>query len=129
MAMTNKQGLLSSGLSMVRRNKRYIVWFFLLNLLLGIAGTATYFGQANNLLSESLAANRLMHTFDATVFFEMQWRPEYGPGSLAASSATFFGLVFLAATALFLPGVFAGYGSAYRLPRDEFFRACGHNLW
>ena len=33
------------------------------------------------------------------------------------------------ATALFLPGVFQGYASTYRLPREDFFRACGRNLW
>ena len=32
-------------------------------------------------------------------------------------------------TALFLPGVFQGYASTYRLPREDFFRACGRNLW
>jgi hypothetical protein len=37
--------------------------------------------------------------------------------------------LFFLATALFLPGVFAGYASAYRLPREDFFRACGRNLW
>jgi hypothetical protein len=41
----------------------------------------------------------------------------------------FFALLFLAATALFLPGVFQGYASTYRLPREDFFRACGRNLW
>jgi len=32
-------------------------------------------------------------------------------------------------TALFLPGVLQGYASTYRLPREDFFRACGRNLW
>jgi len=41
----------------------------------------------------------------------------------------FFAFLFFVATALFLPGVFAGYASTYRLPRDDFFRACGRNLW
>ena len=36
---------------------------------------------------------------------------------------------FFSATALFLPGVFQGYASTYRLPREDFFRACGRNLW
>jgi hypothetical protein len=43
--------------------------------------------------------------------------------------AAYFSFVFLLATALFLPGVFAGYASTYRLPREDFFRACGRNLW
>lgn len=41
----------------------------------------------------------------------------------------FFALLFMVATALFLPGVFQGYASTYRLPREDFFRACGRNLW
>ena len=41
----------------------------------------------------------------------------------------FFSLLFMIATALFLPGVFQGYASTYRLPREDFFRACGRNLW
>jgi hypothetical protein len=32
-------------------------------------------------------------------------------------------------TTLFLPGVFAGYASTYRLPREDFFRTSGQNLW
>ena len=37
--------------------------------------------------------------------------------------------LFFVATALFLPGIFQGYASTYRLPREDFFRACGRNLW
>ena len=32
-------------------------------------------------------------------------------------------------TELFLPGALQGYASNYRLPREDFFRACGRNLW
>jgi hypothetical protein len=28
-----------------------------------------------------------------------------------------------------MPGVLLGYASDHRLPRDEFFRACGRNVW
>jgi hypothetical protein len=40
-----------------------------------------------------------------------------------------FSLLFFILTALFLPGVLLGYASTYRLPREDFFRACGRNLW
>ena len=43
--------------------------------------------------------------------------------------ALYFAFLFFLATAVFLPGVFAGYASTYRLPREDFFRACGRNLW
>jgi hypothetical protein len=41
----------------------------------------------------------------------------------------FFTVLFFVATALFLPGVLQGYASTYRLPREDFSRACGRNLW
>jgi hypothetical protein len=43
--------------------------------------------------------------------------------------AMYFALLFFVATGLFLPGVLQGYASTYRLPREDFFRACGRNLW
>jgi hypothetical protein len=43
--------------------------------------------------------------------------------------ALYFAGLFFLATALFLPGVFQGYASTYRLPREDFFRSCGRNLW
>jgi hypothetical protein len=43
--------------------------------------------------------------------------------------AGYFAFLFFLFTAIFLPGVFAGYASTYRLPREDFFRACGRNLW
>jgi len=38
----NNQNLLSSGLGMVMRNKRYILWFWLLNLTLAEFGIAAF---------------------------------------------------------------------------------------
>src|SRR5437879_8954991 len=49
--------------------------------------------------------------------------------SAMALPALYFAFLFFALTALFLPGVFQGYASTYRLPREDFFRACGRNLW
>ena len=43
--------------------------------------------------------------------------------------ALWLACAFFLLTALFLPGVFAGYASTYRLPREDFFRTCGRNLW
>ena len=44
--MSENKGLLSSGLGMVLRNKRYIVWFYVLNLLLALFGTVAFVNQA-----------------------------------------------------------------------------------
>ena len=127
--MNEKNGLLSNGLSMVLRNKRYIVWFYALNLFLGLFGTVAFENQAGAILDHSLQSQRLVHGFSLGVFIEMIARPEFGPTMASRGPAMFFALLFMIATTLFLPGVFQGYASTYRLPREDFFRACGRNLW
>jgi hypothetical protein len=127
--MAENQGLLSMGWSMLAHNKRYIAWFYLLNLTLAEYGTAAFRNQAHEILDHSLKADRLVHGFSVGVLGEMFSRPELGPMSASGSAAMFFALLFFALTALFLPGVLQGYASTYRLPREDFFRACGRNLW
>ena len=127
--MTDNKGLLSSGLGMVLRNKRYVFWFWLLNLTPAELGTAAFQRSAHALLDHSLMSDRLLRSFDVGTVIEMIIRPEFGQTSAMSSPALYFGIVFFLATALFLPGIFAGYASRYRLPREEFFRACGRNLW
>jgi len=127
--MSDKKGLLSSGWGMVARNKRYIFWFWWLNLTLAEFGTAGFRKSAHAILDHSLAADRLLHGFDVSVMINLLARPEFGPMSSASTPATYFAFLFLVFTALFLPGVFQGYASTYRLPREDFFRACGRNLW
>ena len=114
---------------MVTRNKRYLIWFWLLNLLLAEFGTAGFRKAAHAIMDHSLYGGRLMHSFDAAVYGELLARPDFGSMASLTTPATYFAVLFFIATALFLPGVFAGYASTYRLPRDDFFRACGRNLW
>src|SRR5580704_4615090 len=127
--MTENKSLLGSGLGMVMRNKRYIFWFWLLNLTLAEFGTAAFRTSAHAILDHSFYADGLVHGFSLSVFGELFTRPEFGQMSAMSMPAFYFGFLFLLATALFLPGVFQGYASTYRLPRDDFFRACGRNLW
>src|SRR5579872_1290353 len=127
--MSENKGLLSSGLGMVLRNKRYIFWFFVLNFFLGLFGTVVFINQAGMILDHSLLSQRLLHGLSLDVLIEMFARPEFGPTSAAVGSAGGVVFLFAVATALFLPGVFQGYASTYRLPREDFFRACGRNLW
>jgi hypothetical protein len=127
--MSEHKGLLSSGLGMVLHNKRYIAWFYVLNLFLGLFGTVAFVNQAGTILDHSLHSDRLVHGFSLTVLIDMFARPEFGPTMASRGPAMFFAVLFLLATALFLPGVFQGYASTYRLPREDFFRACGRNLW
>ncbi len=127
--MNDNQGLLSSGLGMVARNKRYIIWFWLLNLTLAEFATGSFRGSAHAMLDHSLAAGSLVHGFDLATFTELLANPQFGHLPAMSAPAMYFSLVFFLSTALFLPGVFAGYASPARLPREDFFRACGGNLW
>jgi len=127
--MNENKGLLGAGLSMVLRNKRYVMWFYLLNISLGIFGTVAFMNQAGTILDHSLLSDRLVHGFSFGVLIEMFAQPEFGPTIASRGPAMFFSILFLVATALFLPGVFQGFASTYRLPREDFFRACGRNLW
>lgn len=127
--MNDDKGLLASGLGRVMRNKRYIFWFWLLNLTLAEFATAGFRKGAHALLDRSLNAGGLIRGFDISIFAELLARPEFPTMASLTTPALYFGFLFFLATALFLPGVFLGYSSTYRLPREEFFRACGRNLW
>jgi hypothetical protein len=123
------RSLLGGGFAMAARNKRYIFWFWFLNLTLAEFGTAAFRRSAHAILDHSLYAGDLLPRFDLGVFAEFLFRPESGPMNAMLLPAGYFAFLFFALTALFLPGVFQGYASNYGLPRDKFFRACGQNLW
>jgi len=127
--MTERQGLLSGGWDRVASNKRYIVWFYGLNAVLAWFGAAAFGNQAHAILDHSLHADGLVHGFSIAVLTELFMRPEFGSSQALSAPALLFAALFLFATVLFLPGVLQGYASAYRLPREDFFRACGRNLW
>lgn len=125
----DKKGILSSGLSRVMHNKRYIFWFWLLNLTLAEFATAAFRQSSHAILDHTLYAKSVLNSFDVGVFGELLFKPEFGTTQAMTYPAAYFGFLFFLTTALFLPGVFSGYASNYRLPREEFFRACGRNLW
>src|SRR5580658_2758548 len=127
--MSDKKGLLSSGWGMVASNKRYILWFWLMNLTLAAFGTVAFSTSAHAILDHSMVADRLFHGFDLAVMIGLLAPPEFGSMAAMGRAAGYFSFLFFLFTALFLPGVFQGYASTYRLPREDFFRACGRNLW
>ncbi len=127
--MVEQQGWLSGGWDRVTRNKRYIVWFYVLNLALAWLGAAAFSNQLHDYLDHSLLSERLVHGFDVGVLVEMFARPEFGSTHASHVSGLHFALIFFFSTALFLPGVLQGYASNYHLPREDFFRACGRCLW
>lgn len=127
--MEQKQSILSAGAAMVGRNKRYVIWFWLLNLALGWMGGTAFNLRAHALLDHSLYAGGLVHGFDLGVLTEMLVRPEFGPMQASTAPAMWLAVLFFLLTMAFLPGVLQGYASDHRTSRGEFFRACGMNLW
>lgn len=125
----DNRNLLVAGQSVMRRTKRYLIWFFLLNLALASMGAAVFRINAGSVLDTSLASDRLLHGFDVTVLGDTLARPEVGTTRAMSAPAMDFAIVFFMITLFCLPGVFLGYASDHRLPRTEFFRTCGHNLW
>ncbi len=127
--VADKRSILGDGLGMVMRNKRYIFWFWLLDLLFGFFGTSAFRDSARPILDHSAYGDRLLRGFDLSVMFELYARPEFGSMAAVSTAAVCFAVAFFLATIVFLPGVFQGYASSYRLPGEDFFRACGRNLW
>jgi hypothetical protein len=127
--MNDDKNLISAGLRIVNRHKRYIFWFWLLNLALAHLGSAAFRDAAGSTMDRSLYSDRLRHGFDLPVFVELMSRPDTGPTSEPTKAAAHFAFVFFLATLLFLPGVLEAYTNEGRLSRDEFFRVCGRNLW
>jgi uncharacterized membrane protein len=127
--MNGHNSLLSNGFAMLARNKRYVIWFWLLNLVLAEFGVSAFSTTAHAMLDHTLAATSLVSRFDLGTLIEMFAQPEFGQSPSMDAPAVLCAIVFFLATALFLPGVFAGYASRSRLSRDDFFRACGRNLW
>jgi hypothetical protein len=127
--MNEHMNLVSAGAAITRRNKRYVVWFYLLNLLFAHFGAQSFSNQAHKILDHSLYADKLLHGFNLSVFGELLARPEFGAMSGAARPSMIFAVLFFLASLVFMPGVLLGYASDHRLPRDEFYRVCGRNVW
>ena len=127
--MSAKTNLVSAGADIAGRNKRYVVWFYLLNLTFAHFGAASFNDSARGILDHSLYADKLLHGFNMGVFSEMLARPDFGTLPGATHPAMIFAALFFLASLLFMPGVLLGYASDHGLPRDEFYRACGRNVW
>jgi hypothetical protein len=127
--MNENTNLVSAGAEIGGRNKRYVVWFYLLNLAFAHFGASAFSDAAHGILDHSLNADKLLHGFNLGVFIELLARPEFGALPAASHPAMMFAVVFFLASLLFMPGVLLGYASDHGLPRDEFYRVCGRNVW
>jgi len=121
--------LIAAATHILGRNKRYILWFYLLNLGFAWAGGIAFSRSTHRVLDHSLYADRLLHGFDLAVLEEMIARPEFGAVASSALPALMCALLFSLASIFFLPGVLLGYASDHPISREEFFRACGLNVW
>jgi len=124
-----KAGFILASTDMLRRGKRYIVWFYLLNVVFARLSAGPFSGSVHGILDHSLYADRLLHGLDLGVLIELIARPEFGPVRSASGAGVTFALLFFLASLLFMPGVLLGFASDHRIPREEFFRACGRNVW
>jgi len=127
--MKEKGNLISSGARIAGRHKRYVVWFFVLNLTLAAFGSSGFRAHAHAILDNNVYADKLLHGFDPVVLIEMLSRPEMGSPNSSTMPAFYCVFLFFLTTLLFIPGVLRGYASDERLPRDKFFSTCGGNLW
>jgi hypothetical protein len=129
MGMNENRNLVSAGADIAGRNKRYVIWFYVLNLIFAHFGASAFSNNAHSILDHSLNADKLLHGFNLAVFIELLARPEFGPLHSSTAPTMLFAVLFLLASLLFMPGVLLGYASDHRIPSDEFYRACGRNVW
>jgi hypothetical protein len=127
--MSHNRNLISASADILRHHKRYVVWFYLLNLVCAWWGAGAFSASAHNILDHSLYADKLLHGMDMFALGEMFARPEFGSAGSVTWPATMFAVLFFLVSLLFMPGVLLGYASDHRISRTEFFRSCGHNLW
>ena len=99
--MSDEGSLISAGLRIVNRHKRYIFWFWALNLTLAEFGASAYRNNLHSILDGSQEADRLVHGFNAATFIELLSRPEMGSLSASRMPAMFFGLIFVIAMLFF----------------------------
>ena len=126
--MADKTSLILASTGILSAGKRYILWFYLLNLAFAWLGAAAFSKSAHGILDHSLYADRVLHGLDLGVLEEMIEHPEFGPRRSSQAPALIFALLFLLTSLLFMPGVLLGYSSDHRISREEFFRACGRNV-
>jgi len=122
-------GLISASTQILRSNKRYILWFYLLNLAFAWSGASAFSRSAHRILDHSLYANRLLDGFDLGVLEQMLVRPEFGPVASSERPALIFAILFSLASLLLMPGVWLGFSSDHPISQEEFFRTCGRNAW
>ncbi len=52
--MDKQENIVSAAASIVRRDKRYVIWFYILNFVLAAAGAVAFRSQAHAIISHSI---------------------------------------------------------------------------
>jgi len=122
------KGLVAAGAALVWRRQRVLWWVYVVNLALGLLGTAGARTQLEHLLKHSLAGESLSKGFDLGMFFELVNVPDANLMRSMRSS-----LLFVLLFPLFMLFVTGGILSVYREDRrftaGDFFAASGAFFW
>ena len=77
--MSEKTNLISAGSAIASRNKRYVIWFYILNLVFAHFGGAAFSDQAHGILNMGKAIGAVGSVLDfAAATLREAWRPMPG---------------------------------------------------
>ncbi len=127
--MDKRASIISAAATVVRRDKRYVIWFYILNFVLAAAGAVAFRSQAHAIMDHSLYSDRVLHGFDLLSFLEAVAGRDFGAMQGWTLPATYTAFLFLVMSVIFVPGVLLGYASDHRISRTEFYRAAATNVW
>ena len=75
--MNDNKSLISTGAGIAKRNLRYIVWFYLLNLVFAWFGASGLGTRAHNIMDHSGYSDKVLHGFDLAVFDRIDQPPRF----------------------------------------------------
>ena len=120
--------VLRAGWGLVWRRQRLLWWIYVLSLGLAFLATQPLVSMIRPVLDNSLASDRLYHSFDLGFFADLLARPEVSAPAAGIAAALAAG-VFLILMLLFTGGVLKVYNEDRTFTTGEFFGACGQYFW
>jgi hypothetical protein len=124
--MDSHHSVIGEGARIVWRRQGALWWVYVVNLLLGLAGTLPTALSLGAILNRSLASEKLVRGFDLATAAELVMHPSQ---PFHAPSAALFTLVFFIFMLFVEGGVLAAYRADRKLTKAEFFEACGRFFW
>jgi hypothetical protein len=124
----DNNGLVAAGAALVWRRQRVLWWVYVVNLALGLLGTAAASTQLDHLLKYSLAGESLTKGFDLGMFFELVNVPSANL-MRSAGSSLLFALLFPLFMLLVAGGILTVYREDRRFTAGDFFAASGAFFW